>query len=119
MENILIYGVIALVILVLLFFIVRAVLKNKKPKYSIPNSSGVNIEQLVNYLGGKDNILYVTSSISKVTVEVKDSNSLELDAVKVLGATGVVQNQNKIIMIFGKVSEIIEFEIKQYTDKGV
>ena len=46
-------------------------------------------------------------------VVLKETNGINIEDIKKLGATGIVQNQNKVSMIFGKVSETLEEELKQ------
>lgn len=113
-TNVLTYILIALVVLVVLFFGIRFFLKNKKVRASLKNKSGLDIERLVSLFGGKENIEGVSSNGSKLNVIVKMSKEVQVDSIKQLGASGIVQNQNKFIVIFGKMSEVIEKEIKLY-----
>lgn len=91
---------------------IRFYLKNKKPKQKAIAKSGVNIDELLSALGGNANIQAISSSMSKVTVELKDSKVIEAEKIKALGASGIVQNENKVSMIFGKTSQAIENEMK-------
>lgn len=113
MNNTMLYIVGGILALVVIFLIVRFYLKNKKATKKVYKKSGVDIKKLILALGGHHNILEVSSTMSKVTVVLKETNGINIDEIKSLGATGIVQNQNKISMIFGKVSETLEEELKQ------
>ncbi|MFQ6862849.1 MAG: hypothetical protein ACLROI_10105 [Beduini sp.] len=102
-------GVIAIAVLLLG---IRFYLKNKKPKQKVLAKSGVDIEHLLSALGGSGNIKEISSSMSKVTVELKEPKVIEAEKIKALGASGIVQNENKVSMIFGKTSQAIENEMK-------
>lgn len=113
MENELyLYIALGVVAVVLLLVGIRFYLKNKKPKQKVLAKSGINIESLLSALGGSGNVGAVSSSMSKVTVELKDPKMIEAERIKELGASGIVQNENKVSMIFGKSSPAIENEMK-------
>lgn len=112
-NDMVLYVIIFLLVVVFIGIGVRFYLKNKKPSKKNLKKSGVAIEQLIGYLGGKGNIKGVSSTLSKVNVELADVKAVDIDGIKKLGATGIVQNQDKLAMIFGKVSEAIEYEIKE------
>ena len=106
------YIIIAVLAVIVLLLGIRFYLKHKKPTVQTYEKSGIDIQLLVDSLGGKENIKSVESSLSKVTVELLSKKDLNIEQIKSLGATGIVQNQNKLSMIFGKVSETVSKEIK-------
>ena len=100
MENYQIAIIAAVVVLaVVLFF----VCKNRKKK----NESPVDLDALFEALGGQDNVVSVEANGSKVKVVLKDNNVVNAEALKGLGATGVVSTSKATQIIFGKVSEDI------------
>lgn len=88
-EYVLIFIGIALA-LILLYYGFTRFIKNKDLKQEV--SSTVDIQKLLEALGGKDNITAVKSSPSKLIVEGKDNLS----------------------MIFGKQSVLIEDDLRKY-----
>lgn len=113
LDNGLAIVIVVLVAALVIGIGVRFYLKNKKPTNKVIKRSGVNTERLIESLGGKENIVLVDNSLSKVSVQLKDTKSIQIETIKQLGATGIVQNQDKVTMIFGKVSEAIAQEIKE------
>jgi phosphotransferase system IIB component len=109
-KLILVLGIIVLAVIV--YFIVITYLKKKSPKKI--TKSVIDIEQLVNMLGGKDNIVSSSHSPSKLTVVLKDNSKTDVEGIKSLGASGIVEAKNSTSMIFGKVSEIIDSDLKEY-----
>lgn len=112
MDNTMLYLIGGILAIVILFFVVRFYLKNKKATKKVYKKSGVDLKALILALGGYHNILEISSTMSKVTVVLKETNGINIEDIKKLGATGIVQNQNKVSMIFGKVSETLEEELK-------
>lgn len=117
MDNILVYVLIALVTFLVLAFGLRTYLKNKKVKQSLKTKSGLDITKLIGLLGDKENIKEVSSNGSKLSVVLNSTANVQVDSIKQLGASGIVQNQNKLIIIFGKMSQVIENEIREYIKK--
>ena len=113
MDNTMLYLIGGILAIVILFFVVRFYLKNKKATKKVYKKSGVDLKALILALGGHHNILETSSTMSKVTVVLKETNGINIEDIKKLGATRIVQNQNKVSMIFGKVSETLEEELKQ------
>ncbi|WP_041138998.1 hypothetical protein [Beduini massiliensis] len=111
-NELYLYIALGVIAAALLLLGIRFYLKNKKPKQKAIAKSGVNIDELLSALGGNGNIQAISSSMSKVTVELKDSKVIEAEKIKALGASGIVQNENKVSMIFGKTSQAIENEMK-------
>ena len=59
------------------------------------------INKLVQYLGGKDNILDTEVNMSRFKVTLKDVNLVDKDAISKLGAKGIVEIDNQLKIIFG------------------
>ena len=68
----------------------------------------IDIEALIHALGGKDNIESSESTPSKLKVYVVEENKIAPEAIKGLGASGIVIGKKSITMIFGKASSDIE-----------
>ena len=84
-----------LIILAVLLFIVIIVLKaNKKDFY-------IEANKLVDYLGGKDNIISMEVNMSRFKVTVVDVSKVNKDAIQKLGAKGIVEIDNQLKIILG------------------
>ncbi len=84
-----------LIILAVLLFIVIIVLKANKKDFHI------EANKLVDYLGGKDNIIAMEVNMSRFKVTVKDVTKVNKDAIQKLGAKGIVEIENQLKIILG------------------
>jgi len=76
-------------------------------------SSSIDVEALLQALGGASNITDVKSSPSKVTVGLKEHTGIHIEKIRELGASGIVEGKQNISMIFGKQSPLIEEDLKK------
>ena len=86
--------VVILIILVLISFIV------------------IKINKLIEFLGGKDNILDVETNISRLKVVVRDVSIVNKDGIQKLGAKGIVEVDNQLKIIYGPNSKQLKKFIK-------
>ena len=103
MEQWLIY----LIIIVSLIFISLIVAKLMRKDFNI------EANKLINYLGGKDNIVNAECNMSRFKVILKDVSLVDKDAITKLGAKGIVEIDNQLKIIFGKDAK----ELKRYIDQ--
>ena len=96
------YAVIILVLVIISLIIIK--LKSKD------FSSEVN--KLVQYLGGKDNIINAEYNMSRFKVILKDVSIVNKDGITSLGAKGIVEIDNQLKIIFGKDAK----QLKKYID---
>lgn len=85
------YILIAFVLLIISLVIVKL---NKK-------NFNMEINKLVQYLGGKDNILDIEVNMSRLKVTLKDVSIVDKNAIEKLGAKGIVEIDNQLKIIFG------------------
>ncbi|MEG9531118.1 PTS transporter subunit EIIB [Mannheimia indoligenes] len=64
-------------------------------------------------LGGRENIVDVYACITRLRVEVKNTQIVEWDKIKSVGALGVVTSGTVIQSIFGSEAEHYRDEIKR------
>ncbi len=95
--------VVILIILVLISFIV---IKMNKKDFNI------KINKLIEFLGGKDNILDVETNISRLKVVVRDVSIVNKDGIQKLGAKGIVEVDNQLKIIYGPNSKQLKKFIK-------
>lgn len=96
------YGIIALVIILILLIVLKL------------NKKGFSIEanKLITYLGGKDNIINAEYNMSRFKVILRDVSKADKEAIKRLGAKGVVEVDNQLKIIFGKHSKKLKVYIE-------
>ena len=85
------YLLIAFVLLIISLVIVKL---NKK-------NFNLEINKLVQYLGGRDNILDTEVNMSRLKVTLKDVSIVDKNAIEKLGAQGIVEIDNQLKIIFG------------------
>lgn len=95
--------VIILIVLIIISFIV---IKMNKKDFVI------KINKLIEYLGGKDNILDVQSNLSRLKVTVRDVNIVNKDGIQKLGAKGIVEIDNQLKIIYGPNAKQLKKYIK-------
>lgn len=94
------------IIIVVFVVILLAILKSMK------KDAHLELNKLVEYLGGKDNIISTESSLSRFKVTLKDVNIVNKEAIQKLGAKGIVEIDNQLKIILGSDSK----QLKKYID---
>ena len=96
------YIVIAIILLVVLL----VVLKSGKKDINL------ELNKLVEYLGGKDNIVSTEIHLSRFKVTLKDISLANKEGISKLGAKGIVEIGNDLKIILGPESK----DLKRYID---
>ena len=96
-----------IIIGIALLIILLAVLKASKKDVSI------DLNKLVEYLGGKDNIISTEIDMSRFKVELKDVTKANKEGIQKLGARGIVEIDNQLKIILGPDSK----QLKKYIDE--
>lgn len=104
------YYIYALVAAVIILIIALVIVNNKKKNHA-KTILPFEINELIKVLGGKDNIIEYQNSLSKITLKLKDNSLVDLDAIKQLGASGIVETSDGFTFIFGSISEMIAAEM--------
>ena len=102
------YILIAFVLLIISLVIIKL---NKK-------NFNMEINKLVQYLGGKDNILDTEVNMSRLKVTLKDVSIVDKNAIEKLGAKGIVEIDNQLKIIFGPVAVKLKKYISEMKNKG-
>ena len=97
-----------LIVIAILVLITLVIIKVNQKDFS----SEVN--KLVKYLGGKDNIINAECNMSRFKVILKDVNIVDKTAIQKLGAKGIVEIDNQLKIIFGKDAKQLKEYIKDY-----
>ena len=102
MDSTMMYIILGVVFLVILLAILKATKKD----------AHLEMNKLLEYLGGKDNIINTETNMSRFKVELKDISIVDKDAIQKLGAKGIVEIDNTLKIILGPDSK----KLKQYID---
>lgn len=82
------------IIVVVLIIVAISIIKSKKKDFKI------EINKLVSYLGGKENIIDYEANKSRFVVTLKDVSLVNKEGIQKMGARGIVEidNQLKIVL---------------------
>ena len=84
-----------IIIFAVLLFIALIVLKANKKDFKVESN------KLIDYLGGKDNIISMEVNMSRFKVTLKDVTKVNKDAITKMGAKGIVEIENQLKIILG------------------
>ncbi len=96
-----------IIIAVILLIILLAILKASK------KDAGLDFNKLVEYLGGKENIIDTEINLSRFKVTLKDISKANKEGIQKLGAKGIVEIDNQLKIILGPESK----QLKKYIDE--
>lgn len=102
MENMWQYIIIAVVLIV----IALAITKSKKKDFKI------EANRLVEYLGGKANIINYEVLKSRFVVTLKNTDIVNKEGIQKIGAQGIVEIDNQLKIILGEEAR----QLKKYID---
>ena len=84
-----------IIVVVILVIIALAIVKSNKKDLKL------ELNKLVEYLGGKDNILETEVEMSRFKVTLKDISKANKEGIIKLGAKGVVEIDDQLKIILG------------------
>ena len=96
-----------LIIIVLLLLIAIAITNSRRKDFKI------EANKLVEYLGGKNNIVKYECNLSRFVVDVNDVTIVNKEAIQKMGAKGIVEIDNQLKIIFGEDA----IQLKKYIDE--
>lgn len=68
----------------------------------------IEINKLIQYLGGKDNIIDSQINLSRLRVKLKDISIVNKEGIQKLGAKGIVEIDDELKIIFGPNSKALK-----------
>ena len=95
------------IVLVILFIVAFAIMKSNKKDLKL------ELNKLVEHLGGKDNIVETEVEMSRFKVTLKDITKANKEGIIKLGAQGVVEIDDQLKIIFGSNAK----QLKKYIDE--
>lgn len=102
MENLWQYIIILIILVIIGISIIKANQKDFK----------LEANKLVEYLGGKNNIISYEINKSRFIVTLKDISIVNKEGIQKIGAQGIVEIDNQLKIILGEKTE----RIKKYID---
>ncbi len=100
-----------IIIAIILIIIAIAVIKGNKRDFKI------EVNKLVELLGGKKNIISIEASMSRFKATLKDVSLANKEGIQKLGAKGIVEIDNQLKIVFDvdavKLKKCIEDLMKQ------
>ena len=96
-----------IIIIAVLLVVAFAITKSKKKDFKI------EINKLVECLGGKNNILRYEVNKSRFIVTLEDISKVNKEAIQKLGAQGMVEIDNQLKIILGPEAK----QLKKYIDE--
>lgn len=96
-----------LIIFIIFTILLLAIIKINKKDVKL------DMNKLVELLGGKDNILNTEVNLSRFIVTLEDVSKVDKDAIVDLGAKGIVEMDNQLKIILGPNSK----QLKKYIDE--
>ena len=96
-----------IIIIVILLIVALAIIKSNKKDLKL------ELNKLVEYLGGKDNILETEVEMSRFKVTLKDITKANKEGIIKLGAKGVVEIDDQLKIILGNNAK----QLKKYIDE--
>ena len=103
-------AIIFIILVTLFFLLVLPRIKQNKKKTALI-SDGVD---WINSLGGNSNIISVSSSRSRLTLEVKDTSLADQNKLKLLGVSSVIIMSQKVILVIDNGADEIKEKIEKY-----
>ncbi|MGM9858260.1 MAG: hypothetical protein ACI311_03315 [Bacilli bacterium] len=85
----------------------------KEPKKIKDKNINITYDEIISNLGGKDNIVEMTTRGSRLSVVLKDNTLLNVDALKDIGVDGVIVMTSKVTLVIGEDAP----KLKEYFEK--
>lgn len=95
-----------IIIAVILIIVAIAITRSKRKDFKL------DANKLVEYLGGKDNLIDYEVSKSRFIVTLKDTEIVNKEAIQKIGAKGIVEIENQLKIILGDNAN----QLKKYID---
>ena len=95
------------IVIAILVIVAFAIMKSNKKDLKL------ELNKLVDYLGGKDNIIETEVEMSRFKVTLKDITKANKEGIIKLGAQGVVEIDDQLKIIFGSNAK----QLKKYIDE--
>ena len=96
-----------LIIIVILVLIALAIVKSKRKDFKL------DANKLVQFLGGKANIINYEVNNSRFVVNLHNIDLVDKEAIQKMGAQGIVEIDNQLKIIFGDEAKQLKKHINE------
>ena len=96
-----------IIIVVVLIIVAIAIIRTRKKDFKI------EINKLVSYLGGKDNIIDYEANKSRFVVTLKDISLVNKEGIQKMGARGIVEIDNQLKIVLSENANQLKKHIDQ------
>ena len=94
-----------------IIIIVLAILIDLAVSKAISKDAKIEVHKLVEYLGGKDNIVNYEVNKSRFVVTLKDITKVNKESIQKMGAQGMVEIDNQLKIILGNDAQALKKQI--------
>ena len=101
-------AIVAIIVIVLVILLLVNI-NRKKDKKAIDNTA--NDDWLI-ALGGKENILEVSATGSRLTVKLHDINNCDKNKLKELGVSNIVTMSDKLVLVVEDKADLIKGKLQ-------
>ena len=101
MESYIQYIIIIALLVIIAIAITRASRKDAK----------IEVNKLVDFLGGKNNIISYEANKSRFMVTLKDISLVNKEGIQKMGAQGMIEIDNQLKIILGNQAEVLKKHI--------
>ena len=96
-----------IIIIIILIIVAIAIMKTKKKDFKL------EINKLVSYLGGKDNITSYEANKSRFIVTLKDISLVNKEGIQKMGARGIVEIDNQLKIVLSENANQLKKQIDE------
>ena len=96
-----------LIIIFVLIIVAFAIVRSQKKDFKL------DANKLVQFLGGKDNIINYEVNQSRFIVNLHDVSVVNKDGIQKMGARGIVEIENQLKIIFGPEAKTLKKNIDE------
>ncbi|MDD4103608.1 MAG: PTS transporter subunit EIIB [Erysipelotrichaceae bacterium] len=104
-------GLVVIILATLFFMLVLPKIRNRKRKVAAPVADD---SEWIDALGGKSNVVDLTSTRSRLTVELKDSSIVNQEKLKALGVSSIIAMSQKLILVIDNQADRVKEKIEKY-----
>ncbi|MBR2507028.1 MAG: PTS transporter subunit EIIB [Bacilli bacterium] len=112
LKNNAIWIAVGFVVIILITLIILFLFNRNKTKKIDKTTYSISTNDWLDSLGGKDNILEISSRGSRLTLSLKEISLINETKLKELGVTSLLKMSNKLILVIeenaAKIEEIIK-----------
>lgn len=89
-------------------------ISNLESSFKVSDKIPFALEDLVKFLGSKENIREIDASLNSLKVLIKDKTKVDQIKIKELGAKGIMLSSDKVSIIFGDYATILKEDLGRF-----